>query len=161
MERRVGGYFVIATLYFMMGLYAINQTLNFGEDMKIVLIETIVDMSITMILVGFAFWIITLFFKYEEYQLEELLVFSLILTLLVYLDSHYLNSGTIKSIISEYKYFYYLITLPTNAIFTVKLCMALERKWSLKNNLLGFLCFITWNLFMEYVVATQIYIASP
>lgn len=161
-EKRVGafgGYFIVFVMFAMMGLYSVVRTLNYGDWLKGALLEELLAKTVIMIVCGIIAWLFCLCFECEEYNLKGFLGLAVILMMLVYVDSKFIyNSIAVFLVSGECHWGYELIILPVNAFYTLKLCESIEREWSVKNSLLAFLCFASWQVFLWHL-STELYMS--
>ena len=157
--RAYGGYFVILMMFAMMGLYSILSILNYGDWLKGVLVEEVLTNTVIMIVCSFIAWLLCICFEFDEYNLKAFLGVGIVLMMVVYVDSKYLyNSISDYWVSGEYHWGYELIILPLNAFYTLKLSESIEREWSVKNNMLAFLSFASWQLFLWHL-SSQLYLS--
>ena len=157
--RAYGGYFVILMMFVMMGLYSILSTLNYGDWLKGVLVEEMLSKTVIMIVCSFITWLLCICFEFDEYNLKAFLGVGIVLMMLVYVDSKYLyNSISDFWVSGECHWSYELFILPFNAFYTLKLCESVEREWSVKNNMLAFLAFSSWQVFLWHL-SSQLYMS--
>lgn len=157
--KAYGGYFGILMMFAMMGFYSIISTLNSGDWLKGVLVEEVLTKTVIMIMCSFIAWLLCICFEFDEYNLKVFLGVGIVLMMLVYVDSKYLyNSISDYWVSGEYHWGYEVVILPLNAFYILKLCESIEREWSVKNNMLAFLSFASWQLFLWHL-SSQLYMS--